>query len=478
MKGMNYLEIAAMLDRLRPRFVGGLVQRLFQSQRGELAIDVRNGGENRWLFLSVSPDLARIHEVGNKPAAPKTPPNFCMTLRKHLTGGRIDTLYQKPLDRVVVLAVVKGEESFELIAELTGPAANAYLVDENGVILDLVYPRKARARDMRIGVEFNPLPDSEPPVHLKARDFGDDVEATFREIAREAALSSGRKRIGSALKKERKRAEKYIEKMEVDRRELEPPEELRKRGELLAIHSRQIEKGRKSITVPDIFLPDAPPITLPLDPLLDGSKNVEKAFSRAKKNELRLVGLNARIAQMEDRLLQLMELTELLDNVTEPEELREIDGKAREMGIGRAEPKAVKSGPTVSGPKEFVSRDGNRLFVGRNDRQNEIVTFEIARGNDYWFHVQDAGGSHVVALIGKKDQLKQETLLDAATLALLHSKLKSQGKGDVIYTQRKYVKKIKGGPAGKVIYSQIRTIHLQLESSRIERLVGKAERNY
>ena len=115
---------------------------------------------------------------------------------------------------------------------------------------------------------------------------------------------------------------------------------------------------------------------------------------------------------------------------------------------------------------EGRDRDDGRQNRARQRRAH----VQVANGNDFWFHVRDYPGSHVV--IRARDQLPEETLLDAATLAVHFSRGKAGGKRDVSWTRRKFVAKARGAPAGQVLLSTHKTIHLRVEPDRLARLLA------
>ncbi|HYM37554.1 MAG TPA: NFACT RNA binding domain-containing protein, partial [Nitrospiraceae bacterium] len=124
-----------------------------------------------------------------------------------------------------------------------------------------------------------------------------------------------------------------------------------------------------------------------------------------------------------------------------------------------------------SGPfRRFMSAAGLPIYVGRNAKENEELTLKFAHSDDLWLHAQGVPGSHVVVRLEKGANPPPDTLKDAATLALLYSDFKKSGKGDVIYTKRKYVRKAKGRPAGTVTVTQEKAIFLRLDRVRLDRL--------
>jgi predicted ribosome quality control (RQC) complex YloA/Tae2 family protein len=123
--------------------------------------------------------------------------------------------------------------------------------------------------------------------------------------------------------------------------------------------------------------------------------------------------------------------------------------------------------------RRFTSTDGLPIFVGRNARENDELTFGLAKSDDLWLHARGTPGSHVVVRLGKGIDPPPETLRDAAMLALLYSDLKKSGKGEVIYTRRKWVKKAKGQAPGAVLVTQEKSLHISLDKTRLELLKSR-----
>ena len=123
--------------------------------------------------------------------------------------------------------------------------------------------------------------------------------------------------------------------------------------------------------------------------------------------------------------------------------------------------------------RRFISSDGHQIFVGRNARENDELTFGLAKSDDLWLHARGTPGSHVVVRLEKGTDPPPETIRDAATLALLYSDLKKSGKGDVIYTRRKWVKKSKGQAPGAVTVTQEKTMYVTLDKPRLAALKGR-----
>ncbi len=120
--------------------------------------------------------------------------------------------------------------------------------------------------------------------------------------------------------------------------------------------------------------------------------------------------------------------------------------------------------------RRFTSEAGDAILVGRNSRENEELTFGLARSHDLWLHASGVPGSHVVLRLEKGAELRQESLLDAATLALQYSDLRKGGQGEVLYAYRKHVRKPRGTKPGLVTVTQDKHLLIKLDLKRLQRL--------
>jgi len=152
------------------------------------------------------------------------------------------------------------------------------------------------------------------------------------------------------------------------------------------------------------------------------------------------------------------------------------EGLLRDLDI----PAPLRRGrPTRPTPKKkspgkpflrFTTEAGDAILVGRNSRENEELTFGLARSHDLWLHASGAPGSHVVLRLEKAAELRKEALLDAATLALHYSDLRKSGQGEVLYTYRKHVRKPRGAKPGLVTITQDKRLFIKLDRKRLQQL--------
>jgi predicted ribosome quality control (RQC) complex YloA/Tae2 family protein len=121
--------------------------------------------------------------------------------------------------------------------------------------------------------------------------------------------------------------------------------------------------------------------------------------------------------------------------------------------------------------RRFVSADGLEILVGGDARENDHLTFRIARGSDLWLHAREAAGAHVVVRLPRGKSAPLETLLDAASLAAHFSRMRDAEKVDVLYVEAKLVRKTRGAPAGLVLVAGGKTIRVARDAARRERLL-------
>ncbi len=468
-------EITRVVAELAPALIGGWIQKAYQPAAQTVVLEIRTHGHTHRLLLSIHSASTRIHLVTRALQNPPTPPAFCQYLRAHLHGARIDDLRQEGRDRVVALFLTTKSGPQRLIAELTGNRANLLVLDsEQRVLRDL-----NRSTDM-YGKPYQPPPlqastelrerearfaaDAHGPFGLSAaiESHYDEKESTDSTAAVQDTRAH---QIRKAIKKQGRRVEAW-------RSDLAKAEKYRnyaRYGELLKANLGTIKKGLESIVVVDYFEETLPEITIPLDPTKSAQGNMDDYFRKQRKHATAERELLPRIAQGEAEMDALRR------------ELQSIEQGAWQPAPPRLSANAPARRPDRStsnerpderrGPfRRFTSSDGLPIFVGRNARENDELTFGLAKSDDLWLHARGTPGSHVVVRLEKGSDPPPETIRDAATLALLYSDLKKSGKGEVIYTRRKWVKKAKGQAPGAVTVTQEKSLHVSLDKKRLDAL--------
>lgn len=295
------------------------------------------------------------------------------------------------------------------------------------------------------------------------------IHQAYTEAERQARIDSLRQSLTSRLKAERKRTGRLLDNLESDAASAEEADRLRLKGELLKLHLHEIPPHAETITVPNIFEPQAPEMEISLRPDLSPEGNMERYFRRYKKR------LAAR-QQAQERLAKAQRRLNALDRanlaVQQAEDLEELESLADTVVPARRKQKKRRRPP---GPWRFTSAEDLLILVGRTPRESEDLTFRRARGNDVWLHVEGYKGSHVIIRVPKGKSAPKETLLDAATLAVHYSELRKGGGGPVVYCAAKHVNKLPDAGPGRVLYSESKTLHVTVERSRMDRLMKTRE---
>jgi predicted ribosome quality control (RQC) complex YloA/Tae2 family protein len=233
-------------------------------------------------------------------------------------------------------------------------------------------------------------------------------------------------------------------------KDAEKKEKYRVYGDLLNTYGYELSGGEKEMVCKNFYDNDKE-ITVPLDSRLTASENASKyyeRFSKLKRTE------EAVSEEIKKTLLETEHLTSILaslDLSTEESDLNQIRDELAEYGYIRHRVLNGKKGKAVSRPLHFVSSDGFDIYVGKNNFQNEEITFHLATGNDWWFHAKGVPGSHVIVK-GSNMEIPDRTFEEAASLAAYYSKARGSDKAEVDYIQKKQLRKTAGGPPGFVIY--------------------------
>lgn len=473
-------------------------------------------GSSLWLFNR--PPHPRIELRDQAAPSGRTHSGF-QDLLAARAAGDLEEARQRKLDRVLSLDF-KGASGFvetppvTLVAELTGRNCNLILLDEAGLVLgaareihsdvnrfrqvvagqpyrlpppyEKVDPRSA-GRDRlaevmtavplrslrrivdgvgpeltRALVQMTKVPDDRP---LQGADL-ELVLAALDDLAREPSrlVREALRLPDVATVRERERRGRLIERLRHEiGRELAlvekrlgdlgraraaagEAEELRQRGDLLLAYAHAVPEGAAEVSLEDF---SGSPVTLTLDPSKGAAANAQSYYERARKREAR-----ARQADLREPELRTREeeLRGLLDTLPEALEADLATLSSELLPVSRS---PRKSGPGV----RYRAPHGYTVVVGRNSRENDLVTFKVARSRDVWLHVQGYQGAHVVVQAENRE-VPFDTILFAARLAAGYSKAADSDNVPVDYTLRKNVWKIKGQSAGAVNFAHQKTVYV------------------
>lgn len=266
--------------------------------------------------------------------------------------------------------------------------------------------------------------------------------------------SSLRKIIQARLEK----AQNKMSKLREELLESSDREKYKVYADLIQSNLHAIEKGTKVVLLQNFYDPEMKELSVPLDEKLGAVENAQKYYKKYSKLKTASQLLNTQIAETEEEISYLEHVIVSLENSTELYELDEIRNElALEGYISIISKSGKKQRDIISKPLHFISSDGFSIFVGRNNRQNELLTMKTSKKEDFWLHVKGIPGSHVIIRTEGRS-ITDKTLEEAAVIAAWYSKVRNSSNVEVDYTQRKYVWKPKNSKPGFVQYSNQSTV--------------------
>jgi predicted ribosome quality control (RQC) complex YloA/Tae2 family protein len=486
---LNLVDLETVLAEIQPVLTGGWIQKIHQPQTLALTLDVRAPGASVMIYICAEPRLARLHFVSKKYPNPPSPPPFCQFLRSHLEGGRIEEVTQQPGDRLVYVKIRKDEKVYILVIALLGNRANVLLLNEKHMLL-----RSLRKSRFQIGERFVPpatrsSPSSQPPSPWREGEIEKplDEDKTFAakypvSAAMEAYYDKKEKEENqhtlhdqqlAHARKALKVAKGKLRALQEDLQKADRYREYGRYGELMKIALHDIHKGQETATLTDYFDPALPTLTLPLDPAKDPVRNMEDYFRKHHKYLGAQEHLLPRIETQQQKVTTLEEqLTQIEQGIIDPAFSPKPTKKLQPPPAPR--PSNVRPAP-AQGYRTYTSADGISILVGKTAKDNDHLTFKVGNPDDLWLHARGTPGSHVIVRLEKGQTVPHETLKDAATLTLWFSDLRKSGKGEVIYTLRKFVKKAKGQKPGAVHVTRDKSMWIECKDERLERLKGNSQ---
>ena len=572
------ITIANLKKELSDALTGGRITKIAQPEADELLLTItkkpdkteadggsggpgrRAGGQYR-LLLSASASLPLAYLTDKNKPSPMTAPNFCMLLRKHLSNGRISSITQPSLERILRFEIDHLNELGDpcrklLIIELMGKHSNIIFCNEDGMILDSikhvssavssvreVLPgrsyfipetqekldplassleemlRAVCSRPMKTGkaiyttlTGFSPVMaeelcfraglESDRPANtleasqqaalehalegmlldiragrfspqiiyqgkeplefgslpltmyedLEHREFSsisqllDTYYSTRNTITRIRQKSSDLRRIvQTALERNRKKCDLQQKQL----RDTEKRDKYRVYGELLNTYGYQAEPGSKSLTAPNYYTGED--LVIPLDPQLTPQENAKKYFEKYNKLKRTFEAVSRLLLETQEEIAHLESISTALDIALMEEDLVQVREELVEYGYIKKRRGQGKKPKVTSRPFHYLSSDGFHMYVGKNNYQNEELTFHLATGNDWWFHAKGVPGSHVIVKAEGKE-LPDRAFEEAGRLAAYYSRSRDSEKVEIDYLQRKNVKKPNGSKPGFVVY--------------------------
>lgn len=247
-------------------------------------------------------------------------------------------------------------------------------------------------------------------------------------------------------------------------------------GELITSFGYGLEPNSKEL-VAENYYNNNEKINIPLDPTIAPMENAKKYFAKYNKLKRTFEALSSLIQETRDEINHLESIRASLEIATDEYDLAELKHELMEYGYikrkftsGKSKTKDSSKKSSKSKPFHYISSDGYHIYVGKNNYQNEDLTFKLADGGDWWFHAKSLPGSHVIVKSGQID-LPDRTFEEAARLAAHYSGAKDADKVEIDYTQRKNIKKPSGSKPGFVIYHTNYSLVADTDISDIKEII-------
>ena len=493
---LNWKEIDLILSELR--LSGCFIQKVRQPDFASLVLEIfRPGGEKPpagefaagrfQLLVSLEQKKTRLHAIRNSPPKDNTTlQRFAQLLRSRITGGRIEEAGQLGDDRIVKLLVRRGGEATGLWIRLWGGAANIIACAADGTILDAFYrrpkrnevsgcrytPEDADRRTAARTYEIREIPGEE--------SFNERIERFYARESSSERAEQLRSEAIAAVTRELRKLSSRLRTAERNTDEAENFESLQQYGDLIMSNLHAISAGSDSLECENFYTGGA--VDIPLNPSLPPQRNAQEYYDKYKKDKARYEHEHRRVESLRREMAELerrKDDLEAMDDADEQEVIRLAEGidsagasasggtaGRKTGGATRAAPDAVPGLRYRSG--EFI------ILVGRTAAENDELLRRHVKGNDWWLHTRDFPGGYVFikAIPGKSVPL--DNLLDAGNLALFYSKGRSGGKGELYYTQVKYLRRAKDGKRGLVLPTREKNLSIVLDRKRLDRLFDAA----
>jgi predicted ribosome quality control (RQC) complex YloA/Tae2 family protein len=292
------------------------------------------------------------------------------------------------------------------------------------------------------------------------------LDTYYHDWETRATLRTRRERLRLSAQERIAKQSTRLKQWENMRREGAEAETWKVRGDLLAAHLHEVTPAAPCLQVTNYFDPEQREITLTLDPQLSPSENVQRFYRRYRKAKNALAAAQDLLKNGQIELQYLQSIASAIELADEVSDLEEIS-----LELDPASAKPVRRGSVRSAPQALRLRRGGdvSLLVGKNNQQNDHVTFKEAHASDWWLHTRDHPGAHVII---RADQPVGEALLhEAALLAAWFSPARHSAQVPVVYARKKHVKKVPGGRPGMVIYEHAKTLFVTPDQAVVEQLL-------
>jgi|GEM_PF-181202 fibronectin-binding A domain protein len=285
--------------------------------------------------------------------------------------------------------------------------------------------------------------------------LNEGLNAYFKTTITSNVISEKKKSLLKYVDSQIKKFKKIEKNIKVDLKKNENFENYKNIGDILAANMHQIKYGMKKVTVFDFY--NNQEITINLDPLLSPNDNLNFYYNKYNKGKRTISALNLRFCDIQNEIKYFEEIKMFIEKENDFIGIEEIENELNLSDNRNKIKNKIKLNKTKK--RELLSFDykGFQIFVGRNNKENEEISFSKGQPNDIWMHIKDIPGSHVL-ILRNNQELPEDVLIYAANLACEYSKAKKGDKVTVDYCERKFIKKIKNSKPGNVTYTNFHSL--------------------
>jgi predicted ribosome quality control (RQC) complex YloA/Tae2 family protein len=471
---LNWKEIDLILSELD--LSGSQIQKVNQNDFDVLSFKIYGRSGEKTLLAVIRSGVCRLHETFR--AVPKSdkPLRFGELLKSRIVNGWIEEAVQLGSDRIVRWTIRRGEHRYLLYFRLWSNAANALLCEPDGRIIDVM--RRLPKRGEVGGCYYNPEQaltaggDRSGKYGIRELEgdggFNEKIDRWYAEEGASLSLDALRDEARRRTEGSVSRLEAALLRLRAKEKEYSEPVRLKEYADIIMAAQQPYTVtgamgAMEGWLETEDFYSGGGLIRIKVDPKKNAAENAAVYYDRYRKAKSGLADVRAEITRTEAKIARQKEvLTELLKE-TNPLRLQKLINSG---GAGQA---AGKDGGRKR-PGLAFRRGEWLLIVGRDAKENDELLRRHVKGNDLWLHVRDFAGSYVFIKQRAGKTVPLPILIDAANLALFYSKGRNAGKGELFYTQVKYLRRAKNGPKGLVIPTQEKNLSVTLEDRRLKEL--------
>ncbi|ATB28491.1 NFACT RNA binding domain-containing protein [Melittangium boletus] len=470
-------ELEQVVAEVSARLTGAVVQKAWCPLPRLVYLELRVPGRSVLLCLCAEGELARLSVAADRFPTPGEPAPFQRWLRQELVGLKLAGVSWSEAGREVTLHLQSDESRRRLVLELGSPGGLVLLAADSLRVLMLSGEGLAQRRALHPGGAWMPPEPLSPEAGARARaqpsrlvpepgDFLPLAEAAERLLGPKDKASRAeiiRRRLALPYRARLKRSGRTLEKVRAEAARGAEAERHRELGELLTQNLYQLKRGATEVVLTAYTESGMEEVRVTLDPRRTPKEEVEWHFHQYRRLLRGVEHARQREAELAREVAHAREALRQVEEMDEASLLAQVEVLQQSAGA---------DGPPEARPfKEYVGHGGQRIWVGKGGEDNDTLTFKVARPGHLWLHARGLPGSHVVVPLPKGVEVSQEVLLDAAHLALHHSGAKGEPRGEVSWVPVKFVKKVKGGAPGQVLYTREKTLVVRREPERLERLL-------